>query len=460
MATYYIDFASGSDSNNGTAKGTAWQRHPYMTGWAGSYSHSAGDIFIFKGGVTWTSGCYPWVIGASGTAGNIDTYTIDLTWYTGGSWAQPIFDDNHLSASGGMLNATTKSYLTFNNFTFTNYGTTLTYDQTQALDFLDCHDLAFTNLTLTTLAQRSIYIHFNTTGTYHNFTLDSIDCSHTCSLLWFACGGGTVVTDGLTITNTWIHDFSDKIGGDAINNTHGDGFIHIFGSGFTVTADCHNNIATGDFRRGYGTVGAMTGFYFAEQSTVNWIIYNTVLSPSPVQASMFDAYIVLNNPSGTIQLYNNTLNNSNLNLGLGFHTNNTGTYIFKNNIVTGFQYAVFHENTGGTLTTNYNLYNSSSGQLVYGASFQSYATWQGAGRDVNGILGTAPTFTNAPSDVTLASGAGIGTGTDLSGIFTTDKNGATRAIPWWMGAYQTASGAITNGIKRIGKYLRLYGPAA
>ena len=58
-ATYYIDNVGGADTNNGTAKGTPWQHCPGMTGCTNncsSYSHAAGDTFIFKGGVTWTMG--------------------------------------------------------------------------------------------------------------------------------------------------------------------------------------------------------------------------------------------------------------------------------------------------------------------------------------------------------------------------------------------------------------------
>ena len=52
--TYYIDYVTGSDSSVApTSKTTPWKRHPYMIGFTGSYSHAAGDIFIFKGGVTW-----------------------------------------------------------------------------------------------------------------------------------------------------------------------------------------------------------------------------------------------------------------------------------------------------------------------------------------------------------------------------------------------------------------------
>src|SRR5262245_2456908 len=82
--TYYIDYATGSDSNNGRATTTPWKRHPYMTGWAGSYTHVAGDVFIFKGGVTWPAACFPLKPGAGGSStGGSDIYKGDPSWYAG-----------------------------------------------------------------------------------------------------------------------------------------------------------------------------------------------------------------------------------------------------------------------------------------------------------------------------------------------------------------------------------------
>src|SRR5688572_7720049 len=103
MATYYIDFTGGSDSNNGTAKVTPWKRHPYMNGFTGSYSHSVGDQFIFKGGETWPGACFPFNPAAGGSAGNIDYYGVDLTWFTGGGWVKPILDVEYTYRDGIYL---------------------------------------------------------------------------------------------------------------------------------------------------------------------------------------------------------------------------------------------------------------------------------------------------------------------------------------------------------------------
>src|SRR4051812_18173238 len=81
-ASYFVDFASGSDSNNGLSTTAAWKRCPGMTGFAGNYSHVAGDRFLFKRGVTWTN-CFPLVIGNGGTASSPDYYGTDPNWGSG-----------------------------------------------------------------------------------------------------------------------------------------------------------------------------------------------------------------------------------------------------------------------------------------------------------------------------------------------------------------------------------------
>jgi hypothetical protein len=89
----YVDFAGGADASLGTSKGAAWQHHPYMQGWIGSYTHAAGDTFIFKGGVTWPNACFRMNITSGGSSNTVrDYYGVDSSWYTGGSFARPIFD--------------------------------------------------------------------------------------------------------------------------------------------------------------------------------------------------------------------------------------------------------------------------------------------------------------------------------------------------------------------------------
>ena len=119
-ATYYIDYNATDDSANGTAKGTPWKRQPYMQGFGGSYSHSAGDKFIFKGGVTWPAACFAYgtapagpIISDGGTSGNSDYYGVDKTWYTGAAWSRPIFSNSGTSSNAFF-------WIMANNITFDN----------------------------------------------------------------------------------------------------------------------------------------------------------------------------------------------------------------------------------------------------------------------------------------------------------------------------------------------------
>lgn len=68
--TYYIDYDSGSDSNNGTSAVTPFQHHPWdsnATSVANATTPGAGDLFIFRGGVTYRGTIYS---GDSGSSGN------------------------------------------------------------------------------------------------------------------------------------------------------------------------------------------------------------------------------------------------------------------------------------------------------------------------------------------------------------------------------------------------------
>jgi hypothetical protein len=94
-AVYYCDYSAGADSNSGTSKSSPWKRQPYMAGFSGSYSHAAGDQFIFKGGVTWAAACFPMNIAAGGSGSTNDYYGVDTTWFTGSAWTKPVFDGNY-----------------------------------------------------------------------------------------------------------------------------------------------------------------------------------------------------------------------------------------------------------------------------------------------------------------------------------------------------------------------------
>jgi hypothetical protein len=98
--TYYVDYSTGSDSNNGTSKNSPWQHGPGMqncTNTCSSTSIKAGDSIILRGGVTWPNASFMWNL-PGGSTGNPVYVGVDKTWYSGSSWTRPI-----LTAGGVVI---------------------------------------------------------------------------------------------------------------------------------------------------------------------------------------------------------------------------------------------------------------------------------------------------------------------------------------------------------------------
>lgn len=128
MATYYIDYVSGSDSNNGTSTSTPWKHCRGMvgaTGTAASATFSAGDAIYFKAGVTWPASVLPWQPpNFSGSLGNPITYSVASGW---GSGSYAILDGGG-TASGIIQqnNNPGPNYLVFDGFEAKNPTSTTT----------------------------------------------------------------------------------------------------------------------------------------------------------------------------------------------------------------------------------------------------------------------------------------------------------------------------------------------
>jgi hypothetical protein len=96
--TFYIAYASGSESNDGTSEATPWKRAPGMQGCVeqcAAYKAKPGDHFIFKGGEEWPHSVFPFVVEHWGEAGREDYYGVKESWYAGGSYTAPTFNANH-----------------------------------------------------------------------------------------------------------------------------------------------------------------------------------------------------------------------------------------------------------------------------------------------------------------------------------------------------------------------------
>ena len=117
VTSCYFVSAAGADTNNGTTESTPWLHAPQMPNCANtcatvqsaiSGTNFAGTGIIFRGGDTWHVGASTapstggtWNFNAGGVPIGTSSHPIyigvDPTWFTGGSWARPIFTgDNPL----------------------------------------------------------------------------------------------------------------------------------------------------------------------------------------------------------------------------------------------------------------------------------------------------------------------------------------------------------------------------
>jgi hypothetical protein len=458
--TFYIDFVSGNDSNSGTSKTTPWKHVKGMQGCmsvCNSISLAAHDQIVFKGGVTWTRS-FPWIFSGGSAYADV-IYTSDRTWFSGGSFTQPTFDDGHANPGGvGMANATGIGFITINDLKWINCGFSRVANASKCLVFTDTHDITITNSTFATESWISIYFVFASPGSYSNFTWTGNDFSHTSGAVWFASAQANTSMHNVTYNSNSFHDFASQIGG----GVHGDGALHYFSvpsSDPTQYVDgltfCNNHFY-GDFRRGYGTDGAMTGFFFSEGS-ISGTICNNDMSYSPTNVNMFDGILVMrgagNSHPSVVGIYNNSIAAMGANaMSSAIHMDSIGLgskITIKNNIISAPQYCMYFEDseTGAAVTSDYNLLNCSSGQLAFPGSpvpsFKSYRQWQALGWDAHSVIGSDPKWVAAPGNENLKPGSpAINAGVNLSGLgiasINSDAIGKMRSSTgrWTMGAYQ------------------------
>lgn len=121
---YYISSGIGSDSNTQTqakSKTTPWAHAPKMLNFTGTYSHTAGDCFVFRGGDTWTASSFHMVVNVGGTSSAPDYYGVDLTWFAGGSFARPIFDMANTTPTGNSPIQARAQWIIFDNIELKRY---------------------------------------------------------------------------------------------------------------------------------------------------------------------------------------------------------------------------------------------------------------------------------------------------------------------------------------------------
>ena len=443
-ATYYVSWSTGSDADLGTSTGTAWKRCPGMTGFTGAYVHASGDRFIFRGGVTWPVGAFPFAITAGGASNaSRDYYGIDTNWFFGaGPWTRPVFDFENTIVGGG---GTSSSGVLFNSASFA------TVEGIQMKRHRAPLQYGATTLGIT--------------GTSSSITITNCDIGD-----WSTTGtgagsdaGGGIQNYGSgvshLVTNCLLHQDNEpnkcgyatkniyEVAYNTIRNTPNCAFgysrghhNHIYSVPNPTDPTSHPNAmaTTGPAETYANLIHDLASGVSAIYVTPNWsggsnidLVYNNVVYNVGLQAPIQLDTGGADTPSIGLRAYNNTLRG---NSGSGYcirvvarGTTPYGVLDCQNNHLITSGTAIAYNNVGAgngnvttvTLVTNLQMTDAAATSAGYTAL-----------NDYQPVSLSAPT---------------VRTGTDRSSYFTVDRLGTARPLNLWdISAYQFAAGGITN----------------
>ena len=464
-STYYVDFASGADSNAGTTTASPWQHCP---GDASATSVASGttllprDTVVFKGGVQYTGTL---TLTFSGSLGSPITYDGN----SGGTFGvgQAIIDGN--GVNGGVITLNSANYITINYLEIRNA----------------------TGVNGNGIIDRSGSSHITVSNCkIHDTGNSSIDAADPHGGGPGGETGGNISTSGgtyWTITGNLLYNSFNgcvalwpasycTINNNEITDKTAWGVRITGGTGNTISNNKFHDIYWYDWSTGYSI---HTDFIFINPegpAVTNTSIYNNLFYNNYVFSDNAGSAVINAECDGAdvqnLYIYNNVFFNPHSYMTLEFGSNNgnlSGVYVYENSIWTtstfcnigpnGHTVGIAIENnavtaygavyqatlTGATLADNYNCYNPVYANFVSNTG-QTLAAWKALGYDANSLsadpqfvaVGTrsAPAI-NAwnlqlqPTSPALTAGAVLGS------PYNVDITGLSRAgTGWTMGAYQ------------------------
>jgi len=483
-ATYYVDFATGADTNNGTSTSTPFKHSPgddNATDTAASTTLAANDEVVFKGGVT-----YEGRIDAdwSGTSGNEITYISGDVYGTPWGTGRAILDGTGISVSAGgaftgVLSLLGASYITVEGFEVNNgpndtgfegaigwkgaSGGSITIDNC-LLDDNDSNGVMIqglwdsgTNPTIFIVQNSEIsnngYHGIQTRGGTDDVSIldnEIHDNGQTVGDGIFIGGGGTALADDIIVRGNEIYNHDTK-GAMLISATD-------------VLIEDNLCRETGDVQDEFGIMISPKGTL----TVSNYTIRNNIIKSDHRLEGLIRIYCDSNGIVDGVDIYNNTIWDLQtadlvpsiiLHEGSSSQTDAVRNVVIKNNIITSDrgagQYTI-HVNSGECslgFDADYNFYyNAQTTGWEWEGVAQNFATWQGHD-DANGFNGTDPAlaangYPDSQSEV-------IDEGTDLSGEgFSDDYAGTARpqGSEWDMGAYEYPSTInMARGVGRRGR---------
>ncbi|MCX6376849.1 MAG: right-handed parallel beta-helix repeat-containing protein [Armatimonadetes bacterium] len=460
--TYYVDFASGADTNNGTSAATPFK---HCHGDAGATdtaaaSHLApGDIVYFRKGVTY-SGVIS--VDASGTSGNVITFGTT-------SWGTGTYATIDCGGTDYAINMASNDWLCFdglkvigNAFTtaHTMWGIGTDAGGTDGVEVKNCYfqDLFGESVRIRNGSYCSIHHNYftgNQKGSGNNYNCEVTVFSTATlpaqlnTIHHNEMAGGLI--DAIVIHNKYVDVYDNIIHGYASELNHGDGVVVNGTAAGSGTLKIYNNLIW-DCGQYIYLDPILTGRTVSYVYVFNNVCYETDLGRVVDAYNTPVCFCIAHGSGGTaayIYIENNTFVDGSFGVSLGGFT---GDHIYvRNNVFSQMLYSTdrcVYWASAGTKTDIYFDYNqyqhhASGTDVKYGSTDLAFAAWQGTpySQEANGQEGS-PLFTSrATHDLHLtATSPCIGQATSVvDGGYTNDKDGVPRGAAWDMGAYEFVS---------------------
>jgi hypothetical protein len=419
-----------------------------MAGFSGVYHHAPGDVFILKGGVVWPATACPLTIANSGTAGNIDAYTTDHTWYSGTTWSQPTLDGGLSSRT--VLYGYDKGFFKINDLRIINAGS-LAANGIKGVELADCDNMELCNNTFAPESWGCIYIWTSMSKTFNNYLIHNNDISKCAFGVRVVPSGAASIINNVQIYNNTLHDFHSQLSGEV----HGDGIQHYCSPDVAASFDRYitgfkifNNTFTGDFTQVAGSTGAMTALIYLSSASTGVEIYNNVFAPVTTgtqSPNFFESFISLrDNPNrgGSHKIYDNTFV-TRVPDGQGAAILEDDTLhpspdlSVKNNIFYGFQWPFDLRSVSDTFDYNNVCFTKNVGKWA-GSWVETFSDWQKLGNDLHG-MSVDPQFVSSTDFHLSPTSPCINRGAVLDTLYAVDHDGLVRplSIAFDLGAFET-----------------------
>ncbi len=483
--TYYVDYANGSDSNNGTSKTTAF-RHapgdPSATGTAGGINLGAGDVIQFRAGIeykgqiqtSWSgsSNNYIEYRGQGWGTGRATFNMEDTRGYAFKGGADYIkitgFNLYHYSSSGSDYVIYPSSGASYWDIDSCSIAYIKDWENVSVFPDKPCVYLTNSTSHITinhteffASGRTVIRLRYTSYVTIKNCNFGGINRGSESG--WFSVGiRGEVTCNNIHIEDNVFHD-GWQYGGDQVPElNHAPAFIHIYGSDATTHPDqiyIERNYFYND--KTFST-GTGTGSVEITTQVHNIYIRNNILANA---CQYWGTQLMLADGCDNVYVENNTFIDRAYVTGYG--VNSLKVYLnsipvgnnvyIRNNIFwsdanSSGDCAVYFHGSGtfqGVINNNEYYRNSSNQVNTFNGSVVSWSAWQGHGLDAASQYHniTEPAFVYMPpSGATTSSGDYslnpaainlINKGVTLNG-FNDSYNGVSRpqGAAWDIGAYE------------------------